>query len=297
MEKTLEQLLKINGKIFDNYNSLNKEELIKNKKIEKEILNQVDTNTLYKMHNDISDLEESKKLDNLDDYEILLYENDSNIIIRRVFNSISYTTLSRPFYEEFNRVYGIEDTLVLNNQYTFVSKISNNSILELVCKMYSNISMKFLLFLKNSELTDYHIQYIINKMSFIDVHIEDKLIENDFNVDECVKKEDELYDNLWENNKQLYKHYLQEYCINYIDQSVLKLISSVDQYSNYNVKIRGAYLRSLLNYLDDDLISEIYNNYNSVDLNSINKNGEYEVYKSFKKATEDKELIKKIKTR
>lgn len=241
----------------------------------------------------------------VEDLEIKLdsfrYENieispniNDKLIIRHILNRINQA-LNRTYYLEKNRKIEKEIYRVSNDKIIVMQNIAG-ALSELDEKILANIETKYIFFLiTDQSINDFTKGSIINNSLYVNPYLEEKLLKNAVkavNVNEYIKNEDNLYNNLYDNVKIEYNKFLKDYCLNTIEYMINSLETENNQLL---IKLKELYIRTLLNYLDLEDIKALEEKYNNVILNN-NLLISNELKKNiFDKTSEDKKTIKYIK--
>ncbi len=219
-------------------------------------------------------------------YEAILYEDKNKFVIRRINNKLLKKSI------EYNITDENKQAITLNDQITLVSSNIYDASIELNEKIIANIEAKFIYMLEKENIINR--DEIIKKLTFVSVYLEE-IVKNKA-IEEIIKEEDNLYNNLWEHVKNDYMYMLNEYVTKTIGKNIIFMHSKIDLNNPNNIKVREIYLRTLFNYLDIKEIDLIKKQYEKEDLVVYNKEGYKAVIESFESYDKDKELIKKIKT-
>lgn len=296
MESLYQRFYLISKQILEAYGKNNFDKLEHLINCEKELYQNLDIITLRKFDNYINSLSNDLNIDMYEDYEIVLYNKDNELIIRRIINKLSQIYNIK---QNYNNEYNYEkDVMRLNSNITLIIPNSDIFLSELYYQLVVNIDIKYLYFIiDDDELTTEKKQSIFTNSLFINSYLEDKLLNPKINLEEFIKTEDTLYNNLWEYIKEIYQEYLEDYCKNNILLNMSMMISAIDINNQSNTIARSIYLRTLFNYLDEEILEEINYDYNEQEREIYNILGDKYIRKSFRTIEQDKVQIEKIKTR
>lgn len=287
----------ISKNILDAYNQENYKKLKELLDLEDREYKKMDVHLL---NNYIDYLEyESKKLNiiDLENYEIALYNNQKQLIIRRMVNKVNQI-LNRYYYFEQNIERLEKDIIPITNNIIFVIQNFDGAMSELDEKILTNIETKYLYFiLNNSKLDVSQKSRIFTNTLFVNPYLEEKILSPTIKIDEFIKNEDNLYFNLWDNIKNEYKLFIFDYCTNASIYTIESMLSEIDLDDNIHTIARSIYLRTLFNYLDEETIEKIHEQYNNLEINKLNTYGDDLIIDSFNKVESDNYMIQKIKTR
>ena len=294
MKELYKNIRKISKNIYNSYyiNDFNKlEYLIKD---EKEFYENLDDDEIKKTIDYLKALSTKKDIDLYEDYEIVLYNNEEELIIRRIINKLNQICNKKINYNDNSE----KEVIELKPNLTLILPNSDMFLSELYCKLIANIDIKYLFFIiNNNELEYTKKQNIFINTLFINPYLEDAILNPVINLEELIKNEDDLYNNLWEYIKDIYQEYLEDYCRNNILLNISMMVSEIDLNNESNVVARSIYLRTLFNYLSREKLEEINYNYNEEERTIYNFLGEEYIKKAFKTIEKDKIQIEKIKTR
>ena len=257
---------------------------------EKQHYNNLDYLKLYGIMQNTCTLEELENTFYYDNYELALYNKEKSFILRRMFIYANKVLANRfdPADTE-NEMFKLDNT-----KYMIVNP--NNIIYELSSKLYSNIETKFILFLtNNSKISNERKSYMISSLMFIDPYLQDKIFSKQIILHDYIKKEDDLYENLWDNVKKIYEEKMDYICDTGIYNTINLMLSSIDVNNEENILIREMYLRTLFNYTDEEFLEDINYEFNSSDLDIQNEFGYNQVINAFRSINKDTEMINKIK--
>ena len=293
MLNILNELNIISEILLEKYYDYNFEEVKKCIDYEISIYKNLSIKQLNQLVKYVEDLE--IKLDSFryENIEISPNINDK-LIIRHILNRINQA-LNRTYYLEKNRKIEKEIYRVSNDKIIIMQNIAG-ALSELDEKILANIETKYIFFLiTDQSINDFTKGGIINNSLYVNPYLEEKLLKNAVkavNVNEYIKNEDNLYNNLYDNVKIEYNKFLKDYCLNTIEYMINSLETENNQLL---IKLKELYIRTLLNYLDLEDIKALEEKYNNVILNN-NLLISNELKKNiFDKTSEDKKTIKYIK--
>lgn len=293
MLNILNELNIISEILLEKYYDYNFEEVKKCIDYEISIYKNLSIKQLNQLVKYVEDLE--IKLDSFryENIEISPNINDK-LIIRHILNRINQA-LNRTYYLEKNRKIEKEIYRVSNDKIIVMQNIAG-ALSELDEKILANIETKYIFFLiTDQSINDFTKGSIINNSLYVNPYLEEKLLKNAVkavNVNEYIKNEDNLYNNLYDNVKIEYNKFLKDYCLNTIEYMINSLETANNQLL---IKLKELYIRTLLNYLDLEDIKALEEKYNNVILNN-NLLISNELKKNiFDKTSEDKKTIKYIK--
>ncbi len=293
MLNILNELNIISEILLEKYYDYNFEEVKKCIDYEISIYKNLSIKQLNQLVKYVEDLE--IKLDSFryENIEISPNINDK-LIIRHILNRINQA-LNRTYYLEKNRKIEKEIYRVSNDKIIVMQNIAG-ALSELDEKILANIETKYIFFLiTDQSINDFTKGSIINNSLYVNPYLEEKLLKNAVkavNVNEYIKNEDNLYNNLYDNVKIEYNKFLKDYCLNTIEYMINSLETENNQLL---IKLKELYIRTLLNYLDLEDIKALEEKYNNVILNN-NLLISNELKKNiFDKTSEDKKTIKYIK--
>lgn len=293
MLNILNELNIISEILLEKYYDYNFEEVKKCIDYEISIYKNLSIKQLNQLVKYVEDLE--IKLDSFryENIEISPNINDK-LIIRHILNRINQA-LNRTYYLEKNRKIEKEIYRVSNDKIIIMQNIAG-ALSELDEKILANIETKYIFFLiTDQSINDFTKGGIINNSLYVNPYLEEKLLKNAVkavNVNEYIKNEDNLYNNLYDNVKIEYNKFLKDYCLNTIEYMINSLETENNQLL---IKLKELYIRTLLNYLDLQDIKALEEKYNNVILNN-NLLISNELKKNiFDKTSEDKKTIKYIK--
>ncbi|MBE6160071.1 MAG: hypothetical protein E7157_03370 [Lactobacillales bacterium] len=297
MEQEYNILLKISSEIYDLYNQNDINKLKKLIEEENKIYEQYNPEQLTEIINYIYYLNGEKTLNYLYEYEIPLYNNKKRIIIERIINKLT-NHINRSFLKEKESEFPIKDVLLLDNNTILVAENTDYSFSELYNKIITQVEIKYLYFvMDNDKLDNEKKKEIFLNDLFINPFLEEKLLKPIVNFADFVKEEDNLYNGLWDNIKETYNEYLEYQCKEIALHNIDRMLSEIDIYNPQNTIARSLYLRAVFNYLTNEQIEDIYNNYNEEFREINNLFGDEYIRFSFNSISKDKEEIEKIKTR
>lgn len=293
MLNILNELNIISEILLEKYYDYNFEELKKCIDYEISIYKNLSIKQLNQLVKYVEDLE--IKLDSFryENIEISPNINDK-LILRHILNRINQA-LNRTYYLEKNRKIEKEIYRVSNDKIIVMQNIAG-ALSELDEKILANIETKYIFFLiTDQSINDFTKGSIINNSLYVNPYLEEKLFKNAVkavNVNEYIKNEDNLYNNLYDNVKIEYNKFLKDYCLNTIEYMINSLETENNQLL---IKLKELYIRTLLNYLDLEDIKALEEKYSNVILNN-NLLISNELKKNiFDKTSEDKKTIKYIK--
>lgn len=295
IREIFDQLYDIGDNIYDLYKNKQFNDAINFTIKENNIYNNIDIDNLLDLYEDVVKIEEEAKVNDYDNYELLLYGCKSVLITRRIYLKLQKFICNSIEYKE-----DIRTAAKLENNFLYVCPNFNNSLVDLCNRIYSNIEIKFLYFCDiNNKLSEKNKNSISRKMMFMNCYIEDKFLNaNEENkIEDFIKKEDDLRNNLWENITSYYDEVIKEYALGSINKNIKLMLSDFDLYDNINIEIRKIYLRTLFNYLDEGTLSDINYNYRNSKHKIYNVKGEELITEAFREINKDKQIIKQIKTR
>ncbi len=293
MLNILNELNIISEILLEKYYDYNFEEVKKCIDYEISIYKNLSIKQLNQLVKYVEDLE--IKLDSFryENIEISPNINDK-LILRHILNRINQA-LNRTYYLEKNRKIEKEIYRVSNDKIIVMQNIAG-ALSELDEKILANIETKYIFFLiTDQSINDFTKGSIINNSLYVNPYLEEKLFKNAVkavNVNEYIKNEDNLYNNLYDNVKIEYNKFLKDYCLNTIEYMINSLETENNQLL---IKLKELYIRTLLNYLDLEDIKALEEKYSNVILNN-NLLISNELKKNiFDKTSEDKKTIKYIK--
>lgn len=293
MLNILNELNIISEILLEKYYDYNFEEVKKCIDYEISIYKNLSIKQLNQLVKYVEDLE--IKLDSFryENIEISPNINDK-LILRHILNRINQA-LNRTYYLEKNRKIEKEIYRVSNDKIIVMQNIAG-ALSELDEKILANIETKYIFFLiTDQSINDFTKGSIINNSLYVNPYLEEKLLKNAVkavNVNEYIKNEDNLYNNLYDNVKIEYNKFLKDYCLNTIEYMINSLETENNQLL---IKLKELYIRTLLNYLDLEDIKALEEKYSNVILNN-NLLISNELKKNiFDKTSEDKKTIKYIK--
>lgn len=296
----MEQYNKLYRMSYEIYDLYRQNDMNKLKKIideENKLYENYNSQQLLALLDYIYWLNGEKALHYLCDYELPLYDNKKRLIIGRVINKLVYF-INRSFLCKKESSLPIKDVLLLDKNITFVAENTACAFSELYNKITTQIETKYLYFIFDSnELDDEKKKEIFLNSLFINPLLEEKLLKPTLNLADFIKKEDNLYNGLWENIKETYKEYLEYQCRELIFHNIDRMLSEIDCDNIQNVVARSIYLRTAFNYLEENVLEDINYNYKEQERKVANPVGDEYIRNSFRKINKDKEQIQKIKTR
>lgn len=241
------------------------------------------------------------KLPDYVDFEVnyltALNANSKQLSKVRIFNKINRKIIENvdyePSYDTYKYIVPISDKnkLVIQNFSLALEKLRELQI--------ANIENKFLYFLnQNPNISNDTKHYLLYNMMYINPYLEDKLLCKEDMLEENIKFEDKLGNDLWDIVKEYYNNNLFEY-INYVLEILIPEFLYTEEYSEEEFLIHETYLRTIFNVLPPEEIEKLNYNFNNLDLKKfkINRSGYDHIKDAFRQVKRDKELIKKIKTR
>ena len=259
MLNILNELNIISEILLEKYYDYNFEEVKKCIDYEISIYKNLSIKQLNQLVKYVEDLE--IKLDSFryENIEISPNINDK-LIIRHILNRINQA-LNRTYYLEKNRKIEKEIYRVSNDKIIIMQNIAG-ALSELDEKILANIETKYIFFLiTDQSINDFTKGGIINNSLYVNPYLEEKLLKNAVkavNVNEYIKNEDNLYNNLYDNVKIEYNKFLKDYCLNTIEYMINSLETENNQLL---IKLKELYIRTLLNYLDLEDIKALEEKY------------------------------------
>lgn len=239
----------------------------------------------------------SKKYDlqKYNDYEKCLLDQEL-IVLNRVINKTNMYLDKIMENDNKNNIF-FGDIYIKNNNN--LQRISNiyGTFNKFSQKIISQIDMKFMYLLKHdNELPNKEKDIMSWRMLYINPYIEEEIITNNKLLKDCIINNEQNNNKMDELNKYLYNDF-----IDYYSKEELKNIFDIVLYSkNPDVevlKFSELYARTILNYLPEDKIKKIEDEFDYI--KCINKNINNSRFNYIKNALnsieKDKELIKKIK--
>ena len=287
--------------IYKDYDINNKEKIKNYVDLEDKVFNKLDLEDLSELLKYSNSVMDSLEQDDYEDYEILLYGEEPLLIARRLHFKIYKYYNEYPLYEGEYTETAIKQ--IEENKY-FVCYNLLDSFLELDEKIYAEILMRFLFLLSKEnidEIKDENLEYdnyqynYLNKISFINPYIEEKLFENS-DIEFHIKIEDNLYNELWEYVKVNYVETIVNTLMPSIKKNIVIMHSKRDINNDKNTLIRETFLRTSFSFLDPETIAEINYKYREENFEVYNKVGYQAINNAFRRVNQDKEIIKKIKT-
>lgn len=259
---------------------------------EKQFYNNLNFFELYDIMQNTCIMEELNGTFYYDNYELPLYNHETSFILRRMFVYANKVLANRydPADTE-NALFKLDNT-----KYIFINP--NNIIYELSSKLYSNIETKFILFLTNNpNISNERKSSMISSLMYVDPYLQDKIFSKQIVLPDYIKAEDDLYNNLWANVKDIYEDKLSYICDTGIHNTINLMLSKIDLNNKENILIREMYLRTLFNYTDEEYLEEINYEFNNIDFDIQNEFGYNQIVNAFKSINKDTEMINKIKVK
>lgn len=239
----------------------------------------------------------SKKYDlqKYNDYEKCLLDQEL-IVLNRVINKTNMYLDKIMENDNKNNIF-FGDIYIKNNNN--LQRISNiyGTFNKFSQKIISQIDMKFMYLLKHDNVLSNKDKDTMSwRMLYINPYIEEEIITNNKLLKDCIINNEQNNNKMDELNKYLYNDF-----IDYYSKEELKNIFDIVLYSkNPDVevlKFSELYARAILNYLPEDKIKKIEDEFDYI--KCINKNINNSRFNYIKNALnsieKDKELIKKIK--
>lgn len=286
----------ISKNILDAYNQNNYERLENLLKIEDREYKKIDVHLL---NNFIDYLEyESKNLDIIDfeNYEIALYNNQKQLIIRRMVNKVNQM-LNRYYYMEQDVDKLEKDIVPIEHNIILAIQNFDGALSELDEKILTNIETKYLYFILNSfNFNDKQKSEIIINTLFVNPYLEEKILSKTININKFIKVEDNLYYELWDNIKKEYEEFIFNYCTNTSIYTIETMLSEIALDNNKITLARSIYLRTLFNFLDYKTIDKINEIYNNIEIEKTDTLANKLIKNAFNRVEKDSLIIQKIKT-
>lgn len=256
--------------------------------IEKENYSKFSINSLVQIQNIVEYILNKYDIDNKENFE-LIFEEDEVLIFKRIYNQIKKSI------NNYHKDYLFVDLYdVVNGKLKFIDNIGG-SINILEEEMICNIETKFLYFLiDDKSLTNEYKSEVLLKLLYVNPYLDEKLQDHKKTIIEYLLKEDEYYNNLSDLNKKVYDSNIVEYSLNVLKDIFYKLLTN-KYLEEDELKIYELYIRSLFNNLDENTLEQLNYNFNEMNVNIINKDGEEAIRRAFKSIKKDRENIKKLK--
>ncbi len=225
-------------------------------------------------------------------HEIILF-NDKNLsIIRRIFLRI-YKQMLQIYVPENNS----KDMLLIGDKKLSMKidkNLYNNAKEELKFKISSKIELRFLdLLLYDENLFMKQKMNIIHKSMFINPYLEEELINNNFDVDNLIEKENLLFKELWDIFKTFYIEEMYTTSCNRLLNEIYIMRSKLDINKPFNSYIRSIYLRSLLCNLDNSSIQKTLSEIEEDNFDIFNEEGELNVKYALSRIETDRAFMNK----
>lgn len=295
MEYIIEKFYLISKKILETYRNGNYEELKKLIKLENDEYDKTDIQFIINFFDVLILKLNQMDIYKYENYETALYNNDKILITRRLYNKVKQI-MNRYYAHEENTTIFEKDLCQIDDNLLIVTQNLDGAFADLEEKIITNIETKYLYFMMACQGIDNNKkQTVFMNTMFVNPYLEEKLLTPHVRIDEFIKKEDELYFNLWKYVRESYESFLNSYCIDTVIDTIETMVCETDL--EENTALRFMYLRSLFNSLDYVTLDDIKDEYIKSDLEVENPYGEKLVSIAFDCIYKDNEIIRKIKTR
>ena len=226
----------------------------------------------------------------LENFEIAMDNQKTHMLIRRIDN------MTKKYYNRSQSIMLPYQEIKLDNNKYIRMRNLEGSLNELWDKILTSVEVKFLYLLTIDEkISDKRKGTIFSNMMFVHPTLQDRIFKKQINIGSYVKEEDNIYNGLWENIKEIYENELSNYCYNFSKELIKTMI--FEDITDEEILIYEIYLRSLFNYLDDDVLENLnYEYHNEEEFKIENEFGDKCVREAFRKINEDTNTINKIKT-
>lgn len=236
------------------------------------------------------------KLDSFykEDFEIAFENNDTVIILRRMYNQILKTINN--FRKDENGKLPLFSSLYTfyEGEVIYVDDLGgslNNLTESVIC----DIETKFMVFLLSNPLIDDDIKKrMAYNMVYINPYLDDKVSDRSEKIYNSIIKEEEEYNNLDGIMKETYDNYLEEYSFSVLKDLFYLLLTDIS-IKDDQLKMYEIYIRTIFNNLKEEDLESLNYSFNEINVNVLNKEGEEAIRKAFRSIRNDKDFIKKIK--
>lgn len=284
----------LNEGIYDLYKNNNIDILVNTVKEENELYKKLPLETLFELNEYCEEIEKSLQTSEIDNYELALYSDKTSLIVRRMISKLQkYISTTNQYSDKSSYNYIYDDKKV------YVKNLPELALIDLENKIYTNVEVKYLyfMFLNNNIPRKKQIK-IYKKLQYMNTYLEERLLTPDtISIDQEIKVEDYLRNNLWHNIIRKHDELVYCYCINGIERNLEIMSSDYEMDNNYKTEVRKTYIRTLFNYLDNETLDKIKDEYNKAKFIKINEFGINSIKDAFNFVDSDKNMIKKIKTR